>query len=96
MQKRIGLLIALLFLSVQVLSTLHMAEHGFAEHKHNGHVCDIYLHCEHSKIAGAPAIDFSVDVAFVHLTLRPFTAVMLSQERHHSGDPRAPPAILLS
>jgi len=96
MQKKLGLFVALLFLSVQVFSNLHMAKHGFAEHKHNGHVCDIYLHCEHSKIAGEPATDFSIDATFVTLAPLPFITVAISAGHRHSGAPRAPPAILLS
>lgn len=41
------------FVGMQTFSFLHMVEHGFEEHEHSGHVCAIYLHCEHIKY-GAP------------------------------------------
>lgn len=92
MQKRTGLFIVLLFLSVQVLFTLHMAEHGFAEHKHNGHVCDIYLHCEHAKYStpgGAVSLQAPPHIAFT-IVLPELSFVR--SEAHNASSPRAPPS----
>jgi hypothetical protein len=93
MKKPFGLLLALLFLAAQVFSNLHMAEHGFAEHTHNGHVCEIYLYCDHGKIVSVSPPDLRIDTTFVTLTPLPFTTVAFSQERQHSSTPRAPPAL---
>src|SRR5262249_28327088 len=93
MKKRFGIFLAVLFLAVQTASIWHMAEHGFAEHTHNGHTCEIFLYCDHGKVASAPAADVAADTLFVALTPLPFAVPMLSEERHYSSVPRAPPAL---
>jgi hypothetical protein len=91
MQKKLGLLIALLFLSVQVFSTLHMAEHGFAEHKHNGHICDIYLHCEHAKYSTPGAAISLQPPQHVTFTIALPELTFARSEAHSASSPRAPP-----
>lgn len=59
MNKKFSLFLVVCFLSVQVFSLFHMAEHGFKEHKHNGHVCGIYLYGEQAKstdLSAAPVL----------------------------------------
>jgi len=79
------------FLCVQAFSLLHMAEHGFAEHKHNGHVCDIYLHGEYAKYATAdtPVTPAPPKYVVLHVSL-PDQAVIHS-ETYPTASPRAPP-----
>ena len=97
MQKHFSLLIALLFLFVQMASIQHMAEHGFAGHKHHGHVCDIYLNGETAKTTGTSGFDLTVTGAvLIDLTSPSVYFVALRQEHHRSGDSRAPPTTLLS
>jgi hypothetical protein len=55
MNRKLSLFLIVSFLSVQMFSTLHMAGHGFEKHEHNGQVCNVYLHCEHSKLGAPPA-----------------------------------------
>lgn len=93
MKKPFGLLLAVLFLVVQLASTLHMAEHGFSEHKHNGHVCDIYLYCDQGKIAGTPDIDVVPDTTFLTLAPLSFTVSLFTEQRYQSNSPRAPPTL---
>jgi hypothetical protein len=95
MRRKLGILFAVVFLSVRLLSTLHMAEYGFAEHGHDGKVCDIYLLCKHNQVATAPAHHLVVEIAFVLLALPLAAAVLRAPERYRSGHPRAPPAFLL-
>ncbi len=91
MKKSFGILLAVLFLLVQTVSVMHMAEHGFAEHKHSGHTCEIYLYCDHGKLAGASTIDIPADTTFTNLAPLPFAAPALAEEHHDSSAPRAPP-----
>lgn len=49
MKKNPVLFIVLLFLIVQLFSALHLAEFGFQEHRHHGHVCSVYLLYGQSK-----------------------------------------------
>lgn len=57
MYKKLSLILIFSLLSVQFLSPLHMAEHGFDKHEHNGQLCDIYLHGKYQQHADdtAPA-----------------------------------------
>lgn len=91
MNKKFGLFLAISFLTVQVLATLHMAEYSFGEHEHNGHVCDIYLHGEHTKYStpsAAIALQAPEYFAFI-ITLPDLTFV--SSKAYGVASPRAPP-----
>lgn len=96
MLKKLGILFAIVFLSVRLLSTLHMAEYGFAEHEHDGRLCDIYLLCKHNQTAAAPVSQLSVETAFILLVLPQATAILRAPERHRASEPRAPPPFLLA
>lgn len=93
MKKYFGIFLAILFLVVQTASVLHMAEHGFAEHKHDGHTCEISLYYHHDKLADAPSVDMPVDTAFITLAPLPFSAPALWQVQYYSSIPRAPPTL---
>ncbi len=96
MNKKLSLLVIITFLSVQMFSLLHMAEHGFEKHKHNGHACDIYFACKNQKSSDIPpAINIPANIAFVILTLAVFSQAIRLQRRNYSGEPRAPPAFSL-
>ncbi len=96
MNKKFSLLVAIVFLAVQMLSVLHLAEHGFAGHKHHGKTCDIATFCEHNKISNAyssiklPVVNYYI---IKNISVRIISAV--SQE-YSESNPRAPPAILFS
>jgi len=55
MKKSVHLACFAIFLLVQTLSVSHQAAHGFLEHDHDGKTCDIYLYCQSSSFADAPA-----------------------------------------
>jgi hypothetical protein len=96
MRRKLGILFAVVFLSVRLLSTLHMAEYGFAKHEHDGYVCDIYLLHKHNQIAAAPAHQLIVEIAFVLLALSSAATILHAPQQHRSNHPRAPPAFLLT
>lgn len=91
MQRRLSFALIAVFFAMQMLSSLHMAGYGFAEHKHHGHLCDIYVYSEQSKSADT--------VAAPVLTLPDVIALGMPEsvshvaESQHYGVPaaRAPP-----
>jgi hypothetical protein len=97
MNKKFSLaIIILVFLAVQMLSVLHMAGYGFAEHKHHGKACDIAVFCEHNKIAGvassvtAPTSDFYV------VTNISIIGIIAESREYSKSSPRSPPFSLFS
>jgi len=92
MVKKLGLFLAFIFLGVQVFSTLHMAEHGFAKHEHNGHACDVYLHSIDTKY-GTPSEAVAVQFPefFTFTIALPERTVFRSESYRTSSSPRAPP-----
>ncbi|MBI1309298.1 MAG: hypothetical protein GC129_05570 [Proteobacteria bacterium] len=50
-----GLLLALMFVAVQAAAFMHVATHGFEDHKHHGKACEIYEYCQHLVLADGPA-----------------------------------------
>lgn len=91
MNRKLGLFLIISFLGMQVLTNLHMAEYGFEKHEHNGHVCQIYLHCEHTKYStpGA-AITLQTPEYFTFaITLPEF--ILVRSESYGVASPRAPP-----
>jgi len=92
MNRKLSLLLIAILLSAQTLSLVHMADHGFEKHKHNGHVCEIYFSCsKNSAFDIPPAISFHVNLAFVILTLVIFSSAIRTEYRRYSSEPRAPP-----
>lgn len=92
MQRKLGLYIIAIFLSVQTLTLAHMARHGFLPHMHHGHVCDIYLDFDHVPLADAPAIIFiAASIAFILLTLSPTPSIFRKVAYAYAKAPRAPP-----
>ena len=79
------------FLATQSGSLLHMAEHEFEEHEHNGLTCPIYYHLEQSKncdhsialAVGLPQFD-EIEIDFVE-------KLSVQSKNHHNAYPRAPP-----
>lgn len=49
MLKKLSFILIFSLLAVQTLSPLHMAQHGFDKHEHNGKLCDIYFHSKHQQ-----------------------------------------------
>jgi len=83
-------------LSVQLLALLHMAEHGFTKHEHNGHACSIYLSTEQSKYCAAENPISLPHYDFIHYSITfPAPTLPYPQITHFSFT-RAPPAFLLS
>ena len=76
---------------MQMLSFLHMAEHGFEEHEHNNQICDIYLHCEHTKYsAPSAAIALQIPEYFTFTIALPELQFVRSQS-YSIASARAPP-----
>jgi len=91
MNRKLGIFLIISFLGMQMFSTLHMAEHGFDEHEHNGHVCQIYLHCEHSKYStSGAAITLQTPEYFIFTITLPELLFVRSQS-YGVASPRAPP-----
>ena len=91
MNRKLGLFLIVSFLGMQMLSCLHMVEHGFEKHEHNGHICQIYLHCEHAKYStpGA-AITLQTPEYFTFAITFP-EFIFVSSESYGLAFPRAPP-----
>ena len=94
MRRTLGLLFITLFLSVQMLSLLHMAEYHFEKHTHNGKVCSIYLYCQQSKSSATVTPVILPPPSFVEARLPGFIAASFIKEIFNSASPRAPPVFL--
>lgn len=96
MNRNFGLILAVMFLAMQVFSLLHMAGHGFAKHMHNGHLCEICIIGEQKNIAGTvpqyviEPLDYILTKNFL------FQATIYLVKKEVVAAPRAPPVILLS
>lgn len=91
MNRKLSLFLVIGFLAVQVLSTLHMAEYGFDEHEHNGHVCQIYLYCEHIKYSTpSAAIALQAPEYFIFTIALP-EILFIRLQNYGVASPRAPP-----
>lgn len=92
MTKARQLLFVMAFLLVQMGSLMHMAEHGFAEHQHDGQLCDIALF---SKIGGAvdtPAVSVLFPGVVVLALIPPLAEFDIALPSAISRPfPRAPP-----
>ena len=91
MNRELGLFLIVSFLGIQVLSFLHMAKFDFEKHEHSSHVCQIYLHFEHTKYgvsSTCTAIQTPKYIAF-SITLPELLFVRLAS--YGVVSPRAPP-----
>lgn len=95
MNKKLLFIFIALFLSIQIYSSMHMAQHGFEEHKHHGYICNIYLSYQSHKFADIPAIHFETLSHFVFLVLTALSCMLVAQKIPAIYRSRAPPIILL-
>jgi hypothetical protein len=91
MNRKLGLFIVFSFFAMQVLSTLHMAEYGVEKHEHNGHICQIYLHCEHTKYSTPGAAIALYSPEYVSFTIVLPELLFVRSESYGVASPRAPP-----
>lgn len=96
MHKKLSLLLASIFLTVQIFSLQHMAEYGFEKHQHQGKTCEAYLFCEQGKIAGSSPVVIPIASAIFLIDDASVTEVAVSTAYWNSAAPRAPPAVLLT
>ena len=91
MHKRLGFILILCFLSMQMLTSLHMAEHIHEEHDQDENTCQICLNYEHTKYGThSEAVALDVPEHFVlvpRLPDLPFD----SSESYRFAFPRGPP-----
>ncbi len=93
MRKALGLLMMLALLVGPVATVLHLAEHDFKEHTHDGHACTFYLKAQEPAAAPpappvciVPTTTTHQDLPWVHIVSR-----QPHQTRPYPA--RAPPAI---
>lgn len=96
MNKKFSLAIILVFLAVQMLSVLHMAGYGFAEHKHHGQTCDIATFCEHNKIASVASPVVAQAPDFYVIKNISISTISAESREYSKSSPRAPPFSLFS
>lgn len=94
MKKPFGFLLAALFLFVQTATVLHMAEHGFAEHKHHGHTCDISIYYHQGQMDGTASANVAATASAIAIAPPSFATPLLAEEHHYSSVPRAPPTLI--
>ena len=95
MKKCIKLLLAT-YLVAQFLSIQHLSAFGFQQHKHNGQLCEFFLHFEKSKHSDLPTLPALPVIAVGESKLQSFTSVLLSKQHNKGAFTRAPPTLLLS
>ena len=91
MNRRLGAFLIVSFLCMQMLSFLHMAEFGFEKHEHSGHVCQIYLHCEHTKYRPHNASIVLQAPKYVLFTITLSELLFLRSQSYGAASPRSPP-----
>lgn len=94
MHKKLGLVLVVVFLSVQMLSLLHMAEHNFEKHEHNGKICSIFLYGEQTKSADTATPLVLSEQIFTEAKIQSFVSIFLSKALYKGATPRAPPILL--
>jgi hypothetical protein len=94
--KTFAALLIALFLGLQSFSLLHMADFGFAEHDHDGQICDIYLLSEQNKFSDTPTDAPSFSATYKPETPSFGTKSTWVKEARKSALARAPPAFLQS
>lgn len=96
MARKLSFLLVAIFLCVQVLSLLHVAEYGFEKHGHNGRFCDIDFFYENQKIFDTPGTTgIPASVIIVVLTLSISLQAIRQAQQSYSAKPRAPPILSL-
>ena len=91
MKRKLNLFIIVGFLGMQMHSLLHTAEYDFDKHEHNGQVCSIYLHCEHTKY-NTPEKEIILQVAESHAVAFIIPELAFVQhKKYKTSPPRAPP-----
>jgi len=92
MNKRFGLFLIVAFISMQMLSIVHLAEHDYEQHQHNGQVCNVYLIYQHAHLAAIPTCLHWLELSFVQVFI---LVLMVSLPRvkklFPKAAPRAPP-----
>ena len=91
MTRKFNLFVIAAFLGVQLLSFLHFAQYGVDKHEHNGQVCGVYLHYQHTP--------YSTPGEAVALPALTYTAIIftvaaprfIQVDNHQAAFPRAPP-----
>lgn len=96
MNKKIGLLFASILVIVQTLSVLHMAEHAFFHHVHNGKPCDISLSFDKSKASEPVSEGQNILVAYFVVKNSQENEQILKSQINSVKNPRAPPFIFLT
>ena len=91
MGKKFTLFLIVSFLGMQLFSFLHMVEHGFEEHEHEGNVCQIFLFLEHKKYT-----ETNIDVIAQSVEYIIFSTELSEQGKNVQiaytiSSPRAPP-----
>ena len=93
MNKRLSLLITIVFLTTQVLAFLHLSENGFEKHEHNNTACLVCLNFENSKyiIYNVPTSISSL--VYLCFTIRNLPELLLTYSYAYDPYiPRAPPS----
>ena len=91
MHKRLGFILILCFLSMQVLTFLHAAEHAYEEHGHDEDTCQVCLSYEHTKYGTqSEAVALFVPEHFI-LAPRLPGLFLDSSESYRFAFPRGPP-----
>lgn len=91
MNRKLGSFLIASFLCMQMLSFLHMAEFDFKKHEHSGHVCQIYLHCEHTKYRPHNADIVLQAPEYVVFTITLPRLLLVRFQSYGVASPRAPP-----
>jgi hypothetical protein len=82
-------IIAAVFLCMQFLPSLHLAEFGIVQHSHDGATCTIFLVCDNAKISVNSVFDLNLK-SFVFLTKEEVESFEISFHQN-SFQPRDPP-----
>ena len=91
MKRSFSILFLSLFLLVQAMAVVHIADYGADEHEHNGQLCEFYLHAENAKASDIPAAT-SITLSPSNSFFTAFPAPFFTLQKH-DGDAlaRAPP-----
>lgn len=96
MQKKTGLFLIVAFLAVQMLSLLHMAEHGFEQHEHDDVMCDVYMYHQQAGAADIPHAVILPERVIIEARVQSYVSVLQQKSLFRTAVPRAPPLFLLS
>ncbi len=96
MKRNLNIFLITLFFAAQVLSLLHMAEHGFEEHEHDGQTCEVYLHSEQTKNADKAKPVILQTMMFTEIGPPIISPVLISKDTFNGVSTRGPPTFLLS